>query len=131
MPRMLKELERAPPEAGFLGHNGLGLMALVQYWRSFEHLEKYAHSRDHLHWPAWVEFNRQMKDSEGDVGIWHETYCVRAGEYEAIYRDMPLCGLAKGRQPCLAHGAPRQRAAATEQKTMRCLNSNLRTWLVA
>jgi Domain of unknown function (DUF4188) len=95
MPRMLKELERAPPEAGFLGHNGLGLMALVQYWRSFEHLEKYAHSRDHLHWPAWVEFNRQMKDSEGDVGIWHETYCVRAGEYEAIYRDMPLCGLAK------------------------------------
>ena len=90
MPRMLKELECAPPEAGFLGHNGLGLMAQVQYWRSFEHLEKYARSRDHLHWPAWVEFNRRMKYSEGDVGVWHETYCVRAGEDEAIYRGMPL-----------------------------------------
>jgi hypothetical protein len=42
MPRMLKELERAPPETGFLGHSGLGLKLIVQYWRSFEHLEQYA-----------------------------------------------------------------------------------------
>ena len=37
MPRMLKELE-SHPESGFLGHiQGLGV--IVQYWRSFEHLE--------------------------------------------------------------------------------------------
>jgi hypothetical protein len=30
MPRMLKDLERAPPEAGCLGHYGWGLMARVQ-----------------------------------------------------------------------------------------------------
>ena len=36
-----------------------------------------------------------MKDSRGDVGIWHETYLVRAGEYESIYSGMPLVGLAK------------------------------------
>jgi hypothetical protein len=36
-----------------------------------------------------------MKDSRGDVGIWHETYRVRSGEYEAIYSGMPLFGLAK------------------------------------
>ena len=36
-----------------------------------------------------------MKDSRGDVGIWHETFRVRAGEYEAIYSGMPLRGLAK------------------------------------
>jgi hypothetical protein len=94
MPKMLKELDNSPPEVGFLGHTGLSLKTIVQYWRSFEHLEQYARSSDRRHWPAWVEFNRRMKNSRGDVGIWHETYCVKAGNYEAIYSGMPLYGLA-------------------------------------
>lgn len=94
MPRMLKELEAAPPEVGFLGHSGLG-GTIVQYWRSFDHLERYARDRNGLHWPAWVEFNRRMKDTRGDVGIWHETYKVRAGEYEAVYSGMPPRGLGR------------------------------------
>ncbi len=73
----------------------LGLTTLVQYWRSFDHLEAYARARDKQHWPAWIEFNRRMKNSHGDVGIWHETYIVRAGEYETVYSGMPLIGLAK------------------------------------
>ena len=36
-----------------------------------------------------------MKDSRGDVGIWHETFLVPAGAYEAVYSGMPLMGLAK------------------------------------
>jgi Domain of unknown function (DUF4188) len=95
MPGMLKELETASTEQGFLGSMNLGLLSLVQYWRSFDHLEAYARARDKSHWPAWVEFNRLMKDSRGDVGIWHETYLIRAGEYENIYSGMPLIGLAK------------------------------------
>ena len=95
MPRMLKELEASPPEHGFLGYTSLGLLSLVQYWRSFDHLEGYARAREKHHWPAWVEFNRLMKDLRGDVGIWHETFLVRAGEYESIYSGMPLMGLAK------------------------------------
>ena len=95
MPKMLKELEAAPAQHGFLGFMNLGLFSLVQYWRSFEHLEAYARARDKQHWPAWVEFNCRMKDSRGDVGIWHETYLVRAGEYETVYSGMPLIGLAK------------------------------------
>ena len=91
MPKMLKEL-RAKPESGFLGAMSAGMM-FVQYWRSFDHLERYARSRDHLHWPAWVAFNKRIGTSRGDVGIWHETYCVRAGEYEAIYSGMPPIGL--------------------------------------
>jgi hypothetical protein len=94
MPRMLKELSKAPPEVGFLGHNGLG-GTIVQYWRSFDHLERYARDSNALHWPAWVAFNRRMKETRGDVGIWHETYKVRAGEYEAIYSGMPPYGLGK------------------------------------
>ena len=93
MPRMLKELA-ADPESGFLGHQQFGF-TLVQYWRSFEHLEAYARSRDHQHWPAWVAFNQRTGKQRGDVGIWHETYRVRAGEYEAIYSGMPEHGLGK------------------------------------
>jgi hypothetical protein len=29
------------------------------------------------------------------VGIWHETYKIRAGEYEAIYSGMPPHGLGR------------------------------------
>src|SRR5205823_2992424 len=61
MPRMLKELARHP-ESGFLGSISGGFIS-VQYWRSFEHLEAYARSHDHLHWPAWVAFNRRMRNS--------------------------------------------------------------------
>ncbi|WFU41721.1 DUF4188 domain-containing protein [Bradyrhizobium sp. CB82] len=95
MPRMIKELEKASPEVGFLGHTELGLLNMVQYWRSFDHLERYAKARDAQHWPAWVDFNRRMKETRGDVGIWHETYCVHAGDYEAIYSGMPPFGLGK------------------------------------
>lgn len=91
--RMIRELE-ARPESGFLGHI-MNYRVIVQYWRSFEHLEAYARDPDHLHWPAWVDFNRRVARSRGDVGIWHETYKVRAGEYECVYSGMPTFGLAK------------------------------------
>ena len=91
MPRMLRELA-AQPDSGFLGHI-FGPKVIVQYWRSFDHLERYARSRHRQHWPAWVAFNRSVGRSRGDVGIWHETYRVRAGDYEAIYSGMPPFGL--------------------------------------
>jgi hypothetical protein len=93
MPRMLKELE-ARPDSGFLGSQSAGF-TVVQYWRSFEALEAYARDANRGHWPAWVDFNKRMGKSRGDVGIWHETYRVRAGEYEAIYSGMPASGLGK------------------------------------
>jgi hypothetical protein len=93
MPRMIKELE-ADSTSGFLGAV-MGLPVMVQYWRSFEALEAYARNRDKEHWPAWMEFNRRVGKSRGDVGIWHETYKIRSGEYEAIYSGMPPFGLGK------------------------------------
>ena len=68
---------------------------IVQYWRSFDQLEAYARNPDQLHWPVWVAFNRSVGESREDVGIWHETYRVKAGEYECIYSGMPPFGLAK------------------------------------
>jgi hypothetical protein len=96
MPRMIRELER-DPDSGFLGATQGFLTtgpSLVQYWRSFEHLERYARDPDAHHLPAWREFNQRVRGS-GDVGIWHETYRVRAGEYETIYGNMPRVGLAR------------------------------------
>ncbi len=93
MPRMIRELEESP-ESGFLGHI-MSLRVIVQYWRSFDALEAYARNADQLHWPAWLDFNERVGGSRGDVGIWHETYRVRAGEYECVYSGTPPLGLAK------------------------------------
>jgi hypothetical protein len=93
MPRMLRELSRRP-ELGLLGYT-MGMKLIVQYWRSFDHLEAYARSKEHEHLPAWKAFNQALGRSRGDVGIWHETYLVRAGDYEAVYSGMPAFGLGK------------------------------------
>jgi len=93
MPRMVKEL-KARPDSGFLGAI-LGPRVIVQYWQSFEQLEAYARSHEGQHWPAWVAFNKRLGNSRGDVGIWHETYLVPAGRYEAIYSGMPPFGLGQ------------------------------------
>ncbi len=118
MRRMLKELEQAPAEqTGFLGYETYGSL-IVQYWRSFDHLERYARNPDLEHFPAWVEFYRANAKSMGDVGIWHETYCVREGEYEAIYASMPPTGLGKVGKLTEARGqlkSARQRAARGEE----------------
>jgi hypothetical protein len=44
---------------------------------------------------AWQRFNRRVRNSRGDVGIWHETYRIGPGCYEAIYAGMPAFGLGK------------------------------------
>src|SRR5208337_3720591 len=96
----------------------LGLTTLVQYWRSFDHLEAYARAPDKHHWPAWVEFNRRMKNSRGDVGIWHETYRVRAGEYRIhLWRDAAH-GAGESRTPGGRRGGKRERARAARRQGM-------------
>ncbi|MCE9664809.1 DUF4188 domain-containing protein [Halomonas sp. M5N1S17] len=103
MSRMIKELEQNP-ELGMLGYIS-GTKLMVQYWKSFDHLEAYARSKDSMHLPAWKAFNDSVGKSRGDVGIWHETYQVRAGEYEAVYSGMPLFGLGSAGRLLPATGA--------------------------
>ena len=95
MPRMIAELA-TKPELGFLGAEvwpGRTILVL-QYWRSMDHLFAYAKNRDAQHLPAWRAFNKRV-GTGGDVGIWHETYRVRAGDYESVYVNMPRFGLGK------------------------------------
>lgn len=95
MPKMIKELAEKP-ELGLLGIQATGLFSTItiQYWRSFEHLEAYARNKDAAHMPAWKYFNKLISGNS-DVGIWHETYIVKEGNYENIYNNMPKYGLGK------------------------------------
>jgi hypothetical protein len=84
----------ARPEKGMLGFVQLGFSSHVQYWRSFDHLERFARDDDDPHLATWRSYWKRVGRSDR-TGIWHETYLVRAGEYEAIYGNMPPYGLAK------------------------------------
>jgi hypothetical protein len=95
MPRMLAELS-GHPETGYLGGRSFiaGRNAVqIQYWRSFEELDRFARDPHKAHLPAWRRFNRVV-GTDGSVGIWHETYLVGADQYETIYGNMPVWGLA-------------------------------------
>ncbi len=107
MPKMLAELA-ANPELGLLSaraHLGLRNALSIQYWKSAAHLQAFARSADRTHRPAWAKFYR-IVGSNGDVGIWHETYVVPKGNLETVYVNMPRFGLglagklfpAKGRR---------------------------------
>ncbi len=92
MNHMLKQLV-ANPDKGLLAYESCGL-TLIQYWRSFDHLEAFARNPDDPHLAVWRRYWQRVGKSTR-AGIWHETYLVRAGEYEAVYGNMPPHGLAK------------------------------------
>ena len=91
MRRMLSELTRNPAD-GLLGYQAFPGI-IVQYWRSFDHLERFAAAGTHR--SAWTDFYRRGGIRTGDVGIWHETYKIRDRQYETLYGNMPRFGLGK------------------------------------
>ena len=95
MPRMIKELQ-SNPDSGLLGYEmWFGrTVIMLQYWRSTQQLLAYAKNRDAEHLPAWKAFNQAI-GTNGDVGIWHETYKASPGSFESIYVNMPAFGLGK------------------------------------
>ena len=94
MAPMLKTLF-THPEKGFLHAefylNPTGPV-VIQYWRSFEDLERFARAPSDPHLPAWKAFN-QAVGPDGSVGIWHETYLVAPDQFECVYANMPAFGL--------------------------------------
>ncbi len=95
MPTMLRYLSEHP-EKGLLGFRSYALPSplVVQYWRSFEDLDRFARNPDDPHLEPWRRYVREVGRS-GDVGIWHETFKVAPGQYEAVYTNMPVSGLAE------------------------------------
>lgn len=111
---MLRELY-GNPEKGFLGAETFLYwpgISLVQYWRSFEDLERFARDPEDPHFPAWRRFNRAVAKS-GSVGIWHEMYTVEPGNTrsnrESSRRSTTTCRSSVWRKP---PGPPPPAAAA-------------------
>jgi hypothetical protein len=112
MQHMLRYLTEHP-EKGLLGYQTAGF-TIIQYWRSFEHLEAFAKDTDDPHLEVWRNYWRRVGKGTR-AGIWHETYLVRAGEYEAVYGNMPPHGLGKATTlvPVAESVGARQRLKAT------------------
>jgi Domain of unknown function (DUF4188) len=110
MGRMMRELQ-ADPDAGLLAFEAYtGRTTLtVQYWRSLEHLQAYAHNRERAHVPAWKRY-MQSWGLGSAIGVWHETYVVAPGSYETVYVHMPAFGLGKVGPLAPADGALRTAA---------------------
>ncbi len=74
----------------------------VQYWRSLDHLLRYARNPDAEHLPAWRNFNKRFA-ADPAFGIWHEIHNVLSSK--ALYVNMPSLGLGRsgldevGREP--------------------------------
>ena len=107
----------AHPEKGLLGYQ-MGLPTIVQYWRSFEHLEAFARNEDDPHLDVWRRYWKRVGTSDRS-GIWHETYLVRAGEYEGIYGNMPPFGLGKAARlvPASESSSARSRLRSAATRT--------------
>src|SRR5579859_942481 len=98
---MHRDLEANPEKYGYFGSTNyvssnirVDSAMTIQYWRSQEHLNAYA--RDHMnkHFPAMKWSSGYMKVS-ANVGFWHESFKVHAGEYEGIYVNCPELLLGK------------------------------------
>lgn len=125
MGSMISVLYAHAEEKGFLGEESFFRLfplttLMASYWRSFDDLERFARAKDDPHLAAWQQFYRKV-GMDGTVGIWHETYLVEPGKYEAVYVNMPLFGLAKaaGEAVPVTSGhrlKARGRLTGTEQK---------------
>ncbi len=103
MGAMLEELQ-ADESSGLLGVQPLGMGGTVQYWRSLEDLQRYANARERQHRSAWTLFMKKLFKNAA-AGVWHETFFVRAGEYESVYTNMPRFGMGRFKQLVPAHGS--------------------------
>ena len=98
---------------GLPGYETYGLFMNMQYWRSFEHLERFAKDDSDPHLKVWRNYWKRVgKDPRS--GTWHETFLARAGEHEAVYGNMPPHGLAKATEvvPIGADSSARRRIGA-------------------
>ncbi len=107
MSPMLRELSN-DPDSGLLGFRvfpGLRTTTMLQYWESAEKLQAFANDPDRTHRPAWTEFYK-LAYKGGNVGIWHETYVVPAGQLRDRLRQH-AAARPRNRRRCRPREQPR------------------------
>lgn len=84
---------------------------VVQYWRSMDHLQRYARSPHRAHSAAWKKLF--VKGTEtAEYGFLHEAFEVKAGSYECIYVNMPPVLLANTIGALLVDASGAKRSAS-------------------
>jgi hypothetical protein len=100
--KMYRDLEKNAEEWGFLGYSDYtsndsitkGLNTSVMYFRSVEHLHKFAHGKTHrAGWSWWDEMTKLGKVNE--ISISHEVYVVPKGGFENIYVNAEMYDFGK------------------------------------
>ncbi|KZS96728.1 hypothetical protein SISNIDRAFT_493634 [Sistotremastrum niveocremeum HHB9708] len=102
--KMVKELQTATQEEdmGYLNselflqseRSQNNVSMAVIYWKSYEHIRRFAHRDDITHWKAWTRFRKMQRNdfpTSKKIGLWHEAYEV--SNAEAIYHNMRPFGL--------------------------------------
>ena len=77
-------------DSGFLGStsftrkdaHGATETLMISYWRSIEHVHKYAHGP--LHQKAWRWWDKTLKQHQ-HIGFMHEVFEAPKGMWEAVY----------------------------------------------
>lgn len=97
MRTMVAQLGKLRSDIGYLGgeYGTVGNpIVFIQYWRSYDCLERYASHEGLHHRKTWKWFFRKIA-LNGDVGIYHEAYRISPGNYECVYLNMPQFGLGR------------------------------------
>lgn len=119
---MMKALEQRRDEFGMLHmsnwrgaeRNSNNTIMNIFYFRDIAGLNKFAH--DKVHRDGWNWYQRfAKKEGNSHIGIFHETFVTRSGDYETIYVDCPptLLGAANVR----INAGDSEKAAKTEEET--------------
>lgn len=96
---IVKDLQQNAEETGYLGHESAVTTEkdgsdtlLVVYFKSFDHLTRYARSRSNAHAGPWTKL-LGLGRRDPNYGFWHESYKIHKGETDAIYINCPPLGL--------------------------------------
>lgn len=97
MKNMLDDLQQHSEKGMQAAHTHFSWREIIvtTYWQSYEQLEDYARNAE-VHLSPWKAFNKEIGAS-GCVGIWHETFVVAPQQYECVYVNMPIFGLAQSK----------------------------------
>ena len=121
MPKMIATLMKHP-EKGMLGARTMWAgrtITMIQYWRSFDHLERFSRDANDPHLGPWRRYNQRVAKS-GDVGVYHETYKIGPGTRPA--REASDYFIRQGTDPDVgvAQKQPKQLSAGVAARSGDC-----------
>ena len=91
IPQVFDEAKRSPGYLAGTYRFSMREPLIIQYWRSMEDLQAYAHQGAHA--AIWKHFHQEVMAS-AQVGLWHEAFQIRVAEQHSNYVNMPLTGMA-------------------------------------